>query len=354
MASGAAAFGYFYIWTSRATCHKAGNKTQKTGNLILNLVYILFYFRFRIIYSLDMEKARKIYARKSHGTKIIIFAVIVLAAIQVWFLYYSYKEVATKMPAKLFASPKPFPVTELIPNTPYVPSGEENNQAAETEEETPELSAETISAVTDASGDTGITAAETTTGEFVLTEVQKKIVLRLMELLEKDIEYGYTVYPDSGYPPSNTWISTDVVAIVLRDAGYDLMELIYKDMTEHKEDYPMDIKKRSEPIKYIDFRDVFFQEKFFKRNALELDKQYILGNENNNIQWQPGDIVFFQFDPDNPYQDLAGFVSSRKNNEGVPLVIMISKDLGRVSEVDALLDYIIVGHYRYPNPYEEG
>jgi len=38
----------------------------------------------------------------------------------------------------------------------------------------------------------------------------------------------------------------------------------------------------------------------------------------------------------------------------VPLVIMISKDLGRVSEVDALLDYIIVGHYRYPNPYEEG
>jgi len=315
---------------------------------------ILFYLRFKIIYSLDMDKARKIYVRKSHGTKVIIFAVIVLAAVQGWFLYSSYKEVVTKMPKNLFESPRPFPLTELIANTPYIPSGQENIQATDNTEGPQETSEENLATVTETAGETETVVSETATPEFELSEVQKKIVLRLMELLEEDIQYGYEVYPDSGYPPGNTWISTDVISVVLKDAGFDLMELVYKDMTEHKEDYPLDIKKRDEPIKYIDFRDVFFQEQFFKRNALELDKQFIPGDENNNIQWQPGDIVYFQFDPDNPYQDLGGFISSRKNDEGVPLVIMISKDLGRVSEIDTLLDYVVVGHFRYPNPYEEG
>ena len=183
--------------------------------------------------------------------------------------------------------------------------------------------------------------------------MQKKIVLRLMALLEEDIQYGYKVYKETGYPNENIWISTDVIAMVLKDAGYDLMELINKDMVDHKEDYPLEIKNRKDPIKYIDFRDVFFQEQFFKRNALELEKKFIPGNKENMIQWQPGDIVYFQFDPENPYQDLGGFISSRNNDKGVPLVIMISKEFGRVLEVDKLQEYIIVGHFRYPNPYTE-
>jgi uncharacterized protein YijF (DUF1287 family) len=300
-----------------------------------------------------MEKTKKIYARKSQGTKIIIFAVVVLAAVQVWFLYTNYKEVAIKLPEDLFASSKPFPVSELTINTPYIPPGEEGTEVMEnipaSTDETTEGSSETAESVEDTIAET----AETPVQEFELTEVQKSIVLRLKELLEEDIQYGYEVYPDSGYPPGNIWISTDVISTVLKDTGYDLMELINKDMTEHKEDYPLDIKKRDEAIKYIDFRDVFFQEQFFKRNALELDKQFIPGDADNNIQWQPGDIVYFQFDPDNPYQDLGGFISSRKNDQGVPLVIMISKEFGKISEVDKLMEYIVVGHYRYPNPYEE-
>jgi hypothetical protein len=141
--------------------------------------------------------------------------------------------------------------------------------------------------------------------------------------------------------------------MVLKDAGYDLMELINKDMVDHKEDYPLDIKNRKDPIKYIDFRDVFFQEQFFKRNALELEKKFIPDNKENMIQWQPGDIVYFQFDPEDPYQDLGGFISSKNNDNGAPLVIMISKEFGRVVEIDKLQEYIIVGHFRYPNPYAE-
>ena len=121
-------------------------------------------------------------------------------------------------------------------------------------------------------------------------------------------------------------------------------------MIEHKEDYPMDIKGRKTAIKYIDSRDVFFQEKFFKRNALVLTTEYDIEDENRNLIWQPGDIVYFQFDENDPYKDLGGFISPRANENGVPLVIMISSEFKKVSEVDRLLEYKIVGHFRYPQP----
>ena len=300
-----------------------------------------------------MEKVKKIHIRKSQGFKILVFAAIILSAVQLWMLYSNYRDIIIKIPEDLFVYPKPLPVAELIINSPYVPPASETEVAEDGAEPSPkeieplENTVETIVAEETETEETTAQSAEA----FELNEVQKQIILSLMALLEEDIEYGYKVYPETGYPSENIWISTDVISMVLKDAGFDLMELIYEDMINHKEDYPLDIKNRKEPIKHIDFRDVFFQEKFFKRNALELELEFTL--DNKEIQWQPGDIVYFQFDPDNPYQDLGGFISSRTNDRGVPLVIMISKDLGKVSEIDKLLEYTIVGHFRYPNPYEE-
>jgi uncharacterized protein YijF (DUF1287 family) len=300
-----------------------------------------------------MEKAKKIQTRKSHGFKVIVFAVIMLSVVQVWFLYKNYKEIVTKLPDNLYTSPLNFPVSELTINSKYQPPAEspENGQITVTADET--ISLENSLETSGVTAAQSVETAAESTQEFILTDVQKKIVLRLMTLIEEDIQYGYKVYKETGYPSENIWISTDVIAMVLKDAGYDLMELINKDMVDHKEDYPLDIKNRKDPIKYIDFRDVFFQEQFFKRNALELEKKFIPDNKENMIQWQPGDIVYFQFDPENPYQDLGGFISSRNNDKGVPLVIMISKEFGRVVEIDKLQEYIIVGHFRYPNPYAE-
>ena len=301
-----------------------------------------------------MEKARKFHVRKSQGSKVIILTVIILAAVQIWFLFSNYKEVITKLPEDLFKSPRSFPKSELIISSHYTPTpeevtGEQINEGSSslTEESTPLETPETFAEET-----TGSSAESSE--EIVLSEIQKKIVLRLMELLEEgEITYGYKVYPETGYPTENIWASTDLIAMVFKDVGYDLMEIIYEDMKAHKEDYPLDLKKRSDPVKHVDFRDTFFQQQFFKRNALELDKQFKPDNKENKIQWQPGDIVYFQFDPENPNQDLGGFISSRTNDQGVPLVIMISKELGKISEIDKLLEYTIIGHYRYPNPYEE-
>jgi len=298
-----------------------------------------------------MERTRKIQVRKSQGLKIIVFAIIVLSAVQVWFLINNYKEIITKIPIDLFKAPVSYPISELVIDLPFRNS--ESNTTAGNGSSTGS-EAGTVSTVTseEQAGDTTETT-DSNAQAFELSDVQKKIVRKLMDLIDSDIIWGYKLYPDTGYPTENIWASTDVIAMVLKDLGYDLMELINKDMIDHSEDYPLDIQNRKNPIKYIDFRQTFFQEQFFRRNALELDKQYLPDNKDNVIQWQPGDIVYFQFDPDDPNKDYGGFISSHTNDQGVPLVIMLSKELVKISEVDKLMEYTVVGHFRYPNPYAE-
>jgi len=277
-----------------------------------------------------------------------IYAGIIIALLQFLALKNLYQEQKIiKLPEKLFQSPVEYPIRELSLGfvfDGFDPGQDENSSSSAM---SPEDGADTGDSGKDgqASGEGGSGSEDT-----ILTGIQKQIVLRLLELIEENIEYGYELFPDSGYPTNNIWISTDVISMVLNEVGFNLMELIYKDMSEYKEDYPMDIKGRKEAIKYIDFRDVFFQEQFFKRHAFELPAEYTIGDPNNTILWQPGDILYFQFDPENPYKDLGGFVSPRKNEEGVPFIIMISKELGSVKETDVLLEYTIVGHYRYPPP----
>lgn len=285
------------------------------------------------------DRVRKKQFRKNINYKYFIYIVAIIALLQLLTLRACYQEKIFKLPEKLFSSKIDFPISELTLDITY---GEpefrfmEDSDAYMTEE------------------DSAIESDENQSNDIEshnLSDIQKEIVLKALELLDEDIEYGYDVFPDTGYPSSNVWISTDVISVTLRDCGYDLMELIYEDMNEHKEDYPMDIKGRKTAIKYIDFRDVFFQEQFFKRNALTtLPVEYDKENEDNSFLWQPGDIVYFQFDENNPYADLGGFISPHKNNDGVPLVIMISKELGKVREVDKLMEYKIVGHFRYPPP----
>lgn len=284
------------------------------------------------------ERIRKKQFRKNLSYKYLIFIIAIIALLQLLTLRACYQEKIFKLPEKLFSSKIDFPISELTLDISY---GESESRFMEDGD------------VSGTEEDIAIESGENQPGEIEgqnLTDIQKKIVLKALELLDKDIKYGYEVFPDAGYPSSNVWISTDVISVTLRDCGYDLMELIYKDMNEHKEAYPIDIKGRKTPIKYIDFRVVFFQEKFFQRNALELTVEYDINDENISSLWQAGDIVYFQFDENNPDKDLGGFISPRYNDEGVPLVIMISSEFGKVREVDKLLEYKIVGHYRYPPP----
>ena len=284
-------------------------------------------------------KIKKKQLNRDISYRYFIYIAIIISLLQLLGLKSCYQERITKLPDNLFASRVNYPISELTVDMVYGKAG-------------PEASEENGASVTEEDSLAELDESQSNdSGSLDITDVQKDIVLKTLELLDSDIEYGYQVFPDTGYPSNNIWISTDVISMTLKECGYDLMELIYEDMINHKEDYPLDIKGRKTPLKYIDFRDVFFQEKFFRRNALTtLPHEYDLNDENRDFLWQPGDIVYFQFDEDNPYADLGGFVSPRTNEEGVPLVIMISSEFGKISEVDVLTEYKIVGHFRYPLP----
>ena len=156
------------------------------------------------------------------------------------------------------------------------------------------------------------------------------------DILDNAIEYVGTrpkyksVYYASGYPDDEYGVCTDVVARALLGSGYDLQELVNRDIHEHPEDY--DITK---PDANIDFRRVKNLKVFFDHTAisLTLDPKEI-------DQWQGGDIVV--------YEHHVGIISDRRNCDGIPYLIHHSGEYQRYYEQDMLEKWPgkIIGHYR--------
>ncbi|MCR5677181.1 MAG: DUF1287 domain-containing protein [Agathobacter sp.] len=156
------------------------------------------------------------------------------------------------------------------------------------------------------------------------------------DILDNAIEYVGTrpkyksVYYASGYPDDEFGVCTDVVARALLGSGYDLQELVNRDIHEHPEDY--DITK---PDANIDFRRVKNLKVFFDHTAisLTLDPKEI-------DQWQGGDIVV--------YEHHVGIISDRRNRDGIPYLIHHSGEYQRFYEQDMLEKWPgkIIGHYR--------
>ena len=116
----------------------------------------------------------------------------------------------------------------------------------------------------------------------------------------------------------------------MKAAGYDLMELVEKDIQEHPDDYGI-----AEPDKNIDFRRVRNLQVFF-RNYVDNLTTDVFDVDN----WQGGDIVIFK--------NHIGIVSDRRNADGVPYVIHHNDSWQKSYEEDILESRNdIVGHYRW-------
>lgn len=136
-------------------------------------------------------------------------------------------------------------------------------------------------------------------------------------------------YYDTGYSNDNYGVCTDVVAFGLLNAGYDLKELVYNDISNNKELYNIDIIDKN-----IDFRRVRNLKIYFDRNAIKLT------NDIKNIkEWQGGDIIIFD--------KHIGIISDKRNKNGVPFVIHHANIYQKYYEED-ILEYRndLYGHYR--------
>lgn len=136
-------------------------------------------------------------------------------------------------------------------------------------------------------------------------------------------------YYSTGYSNDEYGVCTDVVAVALRDAGYDLMTLVNNDIINNKKDYDIDNVDIN-----IDFRRVKNLKVYFKNNSISLTT-----NVNDISSWQGGDIVIFE--------KHIGVISDKRNSKGVPFVIHHSNPYQLYYEEDILERRTdIIGHYR--------
>lgn len=138
-------------------------------------------------------------------------------------------------------------------------------------------------------------------------------------------------YYNTGYPNDEYGVCTDVVGFGLKDAGYNLMELVNQDIINNKEKYNIETIDKN-----IDFRRVRNLNVYFKNNNITLTTDLSQIEE-----WQGGDIIVFK--------DHIGIISDKRNKKGIPFLIHHANPMQVNYEEDVLelydKDYII-GHYR--------
>lgn len=136
-------------------------------------------------------------------------------------------------------------------------------------------------------------------------------------------------YYGTGYPDDNYGVCTDVVAFALKDAGYDLRELVNNHVKENRDLYNIDVVDKN-----IDFRRVLNLKTYFDYNAISLTTDVKRIEE-----WQGGDIVVFKRH--------IGIVSDKRNHKGINFVIHHANPYQRYYEEDILENRDdIIGHYR--------
>lgn len=145
-----------------------------------------------------------------------------------------------------------------------------------------------------------------------------------------------SAYYSGGYPPENEGVCTDVVWRAFKNAGYNLKELIDKDIKNNVSEYP---RVEGKPDPNIDFRRVPNLISFFTRNAVSLSTDL-----SQIADWQPGDIVTFE-------KSHVGIISDKRNKNGIPYLIHNGSQKNReedILEVYSLYSEIS-GHFRWTN-----
>lgn len=136
-------------------------------------------------------------------------------------------------------------------------------------------------------------------------------------------------YYGTGYSNDEYGVCTDVIAFGLKDAGYDIMNLINEHIKNNKRLYEIDVIDKN-----IDFRRVKNLKVYFDNNAISLTT-----NIKEIDKWQGGDIVVFK--------NHIGIVSDKRNKKGINFIIHHESIFQKYYEEDILEHRKdIVGHYR--------
>lgn len=157
---------------------------------------------------------------------------------------------------------------------------------------------------------------------------QSDILMNAKKYINTKPKYKSKYYA-GGYSDDEYGVCTDVVAIALRESGYDLKRLVNTDIINNRHDYDVETVDVN-----IDFRRVSNLKIYFNNNAISLTTDIKKIDE-----WQGGDIVIFK--------KHIGIISDKRDRFGIPLVIHHANPFQLSYEEDILLfRNDIIGHYR--------
>ena len=162
----------------------------------------------------------------------------------------------------------------------------------------------------------------------IFIAIKEDILNNAKDYIKTNPKYKSKYYA-TGYPDDEYGVCTDVVAFALKNAGYDLMNLVNEHIKTNKNLYDIDVIDKN-----IDFRRVQNLKVYLDNNAIALTTDI-----NKIKEWQGGDIVVFK--------NHIGIVSDNRNKKGINFIIHHANFYQRYYEED-ILEYRndIVGHYR--------
>jgi uncharacterized protein YijF (DUF1287 family) len=176
-------------------------------------------------------------------------------------------------------------------------------------------------------------AAETPSPTSVLSKVLRGAFEQVGVTTRYDAAYSSIPFP-GGDVPIERGVCTDVIVRAYRKAGFDLQQLVNRDMSRSFASYPQ-LWGLSKPDPNIDHRRVPNLAAFFRRHG------QILVVSSHSADYRAGDIVTWRLPSGVPH---IGLISDRVE-AGRPLVV---HNIGAGVRVeDMLFSYPITGHYRY-------
>ncbi len=160
----------------------------------------------------------------------------------------------------------------------------------------------------------------------VKNTIEKKAMEQIGVVTKYDFKQGY--YKNGRPDRKDIGVCTDVVGDALKDLGYDIRKLVFKDIKNFPKKY------NDKPDININFRRAKDLNIYFKKYGKILPLDF----KENLKEWKGGDIVI--------WKNHIGIISHWKRKDGLPYVISNHGMGVMVADILDSWKSPLVGHYR--------
>lgn len=174
-------------------------------------------------------------------------------------------------------------------------------------------------------------------------ELPSKLAAEALRFSSSEVVYDpayYKIQYPAGDVPMNKGVAADLVIRCYRKLGIDLQKELHEDIQNHFRLYPQ-LWDSNSPDANIDHRRVPNLQRFFSR------KGETLSTSSDPAEYRSGDIVVWALPNAETHIGIVVPAAPSDQGKGIPWVIHHPAG-GGVKWENALFDYQILGHFRYP------